>query len=503
MANLETITIRAPGFAGLNTQDSPTSLPPEYASKADNCVIDKFGRVAARKGYNVLTTSGNPAETIKSIGHYIDEAGNEAVYSATTVGIYTGVATMSSSLVVASEGNWQMLPMQNWMIFLQRGEDPLRATDGGAPVALGQTAATNSDSLAGANCGLAAFSRLWLADTTNNSTILYWSDLRDPTAFNTGSAGLIDLTTVWPAGRDEIVALASHNGYLIIFGRNNILVYQGADDPATMVLSDTVGNVGCVARDSVQSTGNDLLFLSNTGLRSFGRTIQEETMPNREISGNVRDDVIAQIPNNINEVKTVYSPEEGFYILLFPTTEIAYVFDLRRPLETGYLRATRWPNCPFFAFTRDWDTGVLYVAGSSGVGKYFGYTDNGEAYQLEYNTTQMDFGDPAQFKFLKKVRPIIIGATNDTATLRWAYDFNPDWENSAILPVRTVSTTPKWNISFWNLAVWGIDRTLNILNINTTGSGAHVKVGIEAQINGSEFSIQELTHYATIGRKVW
>lgn len=47
---LQSIAIQAPGFFGLNTQDSPTSLSEQFALVADNCVIDQFGRIGARKG---------------------------------------------------------------------------------------------------------------------------------------------------------------------------------------------------------------------------------------------------------------------------------------------------------------------------------------------------------------------------------------------------------------------------------------------------------------------
>ena len=47
---LQSITITAPGFAGINTQDAPLAQDPTFASIADNCIIDKEGRVAARKG---------------------------------------------------------------------------------------------------------------------------------------------------------------------------------------------------------------------------------------------------------------------------------------------------------------------------------------------------------------------------------------------------------------------------------------------------------------------
>ena len=44
--------------------------------------------------------------------------------------------------------------------------------------------------------------------------------------WSTGSAGSLDLTNVWPSGYDVITALMAHNNLLIIFGQQNILIYQ-------------------------------------------------------------------------------------------------------------------------------------------------------------------------------------------------------------------------------------------------------------------------------------
>ena len=56
---LQNITIAAPGFAGLNTQDSPIGVDPSFAAVADNCVIDQLGRIGARKGWVEVSTNGS------------------------------------------------------------------------------------------------------------------------------------------------------------------------------------------------------------------------------------------------------------------------------------------------------------------------------------------------------------------------------------------------------------------------------------------------------------
>ena len=45
---LQSINLVAPGFKGVNTEDSPIGQDFSFADVADNAVIDKRGRIAAR-----------------------------------------------------------------------------------------------------------------------------------------------------------------------------------------------------------------------------------------------------------------------------------------------------------------------------------------------------------------------------------------------------------------------------------------------------------------------
>ncbi len=50
-------SIAAPGFNGLNSQDSSVLLDSGWALTASNCVIDKYGRIGARRGWSMVTTN--------------------------------------------------------------------------------------------------------------------------------------------------------------------------------------------------------------------------------------------------------------------------------------------------------------------------------------------------------------------------------------------------------------------------------------------------------------
>ena len=125
----------------------------------------------------------------------------------------------------------------------------------------------------------------------------------------------------FPTGDDEIVALAAHNGFLIIFCRRSIIIYEGAELPSASTpvfkLNDTVEGVGCIARDSIQHTGTDILFLSEDGVRSFSRTVQEKSMPMRDLSKNVRTDLTSIIGQQTNPIQSVYSADEAFLLVNF------------------------------------------------------------------------------------------------------------------------------------------------------------------------------------------
>jgi hypothetical protein len=80
---------------------------------------------------------------------------------------------------------------------------------------------------------LAAYGRLWTAGFATDKSTVYWSDLLIGHDWLGGTSGSINLSKVWPDGHDEVVALSAHNNKLIIFGQRSIVVYEGADSPAT------------------------------------------------------------------------------------------------------------------------------------------------------------------------------------------------------------------------------------------------------------------------------
>ena len=496
---LQNITIRAPAFKGLNTQDSPIDGDPSFASVADNCIIDQYGRIGARKGYEVLTSDntalgGNPIVVMAELE---ETDGTRTVLSAGNNKLFTGTVTLTdvTGAHTITDDNWQMIPFNQDIYLVQSGYSPL-VYNGTSVVAIGSHTGA-SGTAPQANCGLAAFGRLWLADTATDKSTVYWSDLLIGAAWAGGTSGSINLSKVWPDGYDEITALASNNGRLIIFGKRSIVIYEGAESPATMVLADTINGIGCIARDSIQFTGTDILFLSHVGVQSLGRVIQEKSAPMRDISKNIRNDLFSYVNSTSEPIRSAYSAENAFYLLMFTDLDIIYCFDTRGTLEDGTLRVTRWPNTGFKSFLRR-DNSDLLIGNTSGVCKYNTYYDNAGSYLMEYLSNYFSFGDSSRLKVLKKIKPTFIGGSGTTPSVKWSYNYSSNYNAQTIT---LGSSTP----AFFGSAQYSISEysggvKINTPNVNSTGNGTVVNVGVDIPITGTEFSIQEFNIQALMGK---
>ena len=217
---LQSINLVAPAFKGVNTEDSPLAQDPSFADIADNAVIDKRGRIAARKGNKTLTTDktalGN--DRIHKMNYFYDNTGFTKLFSCGNNKILSGTTTLvdeSQAIVAAgysiSANNWKMVNFNEKAYFFQRGHEPLvyDSVNGLRTFEDVTGEATNSNLYCHEAIG--AYGRLWVTDSGSNRQTIYWSDLLIGTEFFGGSSGSIDVSKVWPDGHDEIRALAAHN----------------------------------------------------------------------------------------------------------------------------------------------------------------------------------------------------------------------------------------------------------------------------------------------------
>lgn len=495
---LQMVSVAAPGFFGLNKQASTVDLPPAWATEATNCVRDRTGRIAARKGWTQVTTSalaGSP--NITFLGEYVNTAGASTILSAATTAIYSGTTSLTSIYSTGiSNSLWQGTNFNNYFWLVQSGHDPLRY-DGTTVVTVASLGGAGT--MPQADCILSAFSRLWVANTSTNKTTVYWSDSLAGHVWSGGSSGSLDLYSVFNKGGDSVIALAEFNGYLIIFCRKQILVYSGASSPSSMSLSEQIIGVGCVARDSVVNIGTDLLFLSDNGVRSLARTLQTNTMPLTDVSRNIRDDVVAdfQQESTTNNIKGVYHEPEGFYLITFPAAGRTYCFDIRAVLEDKTNPVFVWSGINPRAFLSARDKS-LYLGKGGMIGKYSGYLDNTSTYIMTYATPWLDFGSPEVVKIVKKIKTNVAGTRNTSFTIQWSYDY-------ASNVYQDTQTIPGGSVSEYNVAQYNIDEyTASVVVTEGAAmgksSGKTVQLKILATVNGTQLAINRFVILAKVGR---
>jgi hypothetical protein len=535
---VQAASIAAPGFFGLNIQESSIALSSGFALEAYNCIIDRYGRIGARRGWTPVNTTINSdlgsANPVEFMFEMVD-AGSNVLISAGNNELFTGTTTMTTKTVRNADNsgdvaytitgnNWQgaSLPFgdgadaEPHAYLVQTAHPPLvfheLPVSGGAGhdhdsgvfgfQQLGDVGTlppgyTTSDFKP--NCALAAYGRIWMADIVGDRQTIYFSQLLDGSDFTGGDSGSLSLNSVFP-NNDQIIGLAAHNGFLIIFGRNNIAIYANPIDVTELTLADYIPNVGCIARDSIQNIGTDIIFLSDSGVRSLQRVIQEKSLPLRDISKNVRDDLMANVASETAaNIKSVYFDRDAFYLLSLPTTKFVYCFDMRTPLQDGSARTTIWTNIEPKSFLVT-AAKQLYIGKSGYIGRYFGHLDNAATYRLKYFTNYFDFDSPTKEKILKQIGMVLIGGSSQEIAIKWGFDYNENY--SAVTKQLASGVAYEYNIGEYNIAEYSDGIVLDKFKSHVGGKGPIMQVGLEADINGNPLSIQRIDIYTKQGKTV-
>jgi hypothetical protein len=604
------ISVAAPGFFGLNTQESPSGLNTNFALEATNCVIDKYGRVGARKGYARLNTTNTDLgsnniqfifELVKEDGNVVLSGGNNKLFSGrttlTTLAVRNAGNTADLSYSITAN-HWQAasLPYDTGLnasqhaYIVQAAHQPIvyhklpalgtgcqitvstvdgvgaitavTVSAGGSGYTVGDVLVASGGSGTGAkftvttvssgvvtgvsitvagtgytstnvltttdttphshegsyglqrladvgslpagftvdtfkpNVVLAAYGRVWYADITGDKQTVYFSDLLDGAKLTGGSSGSLNIASVVP-NNDPIVALAAHNNFLIIFCKRNTVIYANADSVADLTLSDVIKGIGCIARDTVQNTGVDIIFLSDTGLRSMQRVIQEKSLPFRDISKNVRDDLVRTATAEVTaNIKSAYSPEDAFYVVALPAAEIVYCFDMRAALEDNSNRVTTWRGMNPRAFCIT-EARELLIGVTGYIGKYSTYLDHDQTFRFVYHSAYFDFGDQTNIKILKDIKSTVIGGSELGFVVKWGFDYN------SMLGIEATnipkSEYAEYGVSEYNIGVYSTGEAIARMLTHAGNSGRLLQVGFESEISKA-FSIQAFDIFIKQGR---
>lgn len=499
------VDLIAPGAFGLNTEKAKSVLDPRWATDAHNAVRDTEGRLAARKGYNVLTTTPvSPAEEIKTLFEYRTGAGLSTVLVAWDGGIADDISDPEgndiSGAVTDANGRWHMHNFNNKVIGFQPGLQPIVWTGTGNFA----TVSSASGSAPDGGIGWCGYGRVWCVDG-DGQTIQY-SALLDETHWTTG-AGLIDMRNVWTDGTDQVMGIAGFNGALVVFGKRHIVFWvdgQGSAlglDPNNIYVSDVITGVGLLSALTVKPYGeSDLLFVSQHGVQTLQRLLVQKSNPVAALTKNVRrtfvSDALAESPALL---RAEFDQENNLYVVSMPTMGRSWVLGPRFTDEEGDEVAviTTWSLVP---------TSMLYVAGTMYLGlstgeiaEYTGDSDDGEEFTFRWTSPWLDLGeDFANFlKILKRVGGIIFARSGTTINFKWWIDFNE--VANVLQETITGDAGDEWGVMEWGEFEWSGGLSLRQFKLPARGTGQYFRLGVEAAITGV-FAIQQSELFAKVGR---
>jgi len=556
-AQIQPLVLDSIGIYGLNKQSSPSSLEPQWLTETQNVMLDEKGNVTTRKGIkqvsDLVGASSSNTDIVKSLGEFRNATGSSTIYAGAKDKIYKlntahtpytlDAQTFTGTPQTLTDGNWEFSNFNDKFYGVQSGHKPIYF-DGTNWMDLedaGSFSAPAGVTTFNPRCVVGDFGRLWVAGISEEKDVVYYSDTLIGHVFATGAAGSLDMKTVW--GGDEITALASFMGKLVIFGKRNIAIYNSPDDPsaAAFQLDEVIAGIGCVARDSVQALGDDIIFLSNSGVRSLQRTMIQDKMPLIDLSLNIKDEITLHIVNaDMDKVKGQYCLCGGYYVLSFPDRNITYVFDFKgkagdAPRITTWEFDSKKTPKSFLSVT----DGIMYIGlgdttYQGRIAEYDDYydvektdetvtyanqtvceaanntwestnskcwQDVNNKYQAGFKTTWLDFGNPSAAKILKRMLLTVTGGFGMVATLSWYRDYS-NIADSATFDLSAGGTSSRWGATgtIWGVSRYSTSEQPTEYKLSLSKSAKVLRLGMSGTVSGFKPSLQNMIVWAKQGK---
>lgn len=509
------LPVSTPGALGLNLQAQNAVQSPQYAIEALNCVIDPYGRIAARLGRSTITSSAASGQ-IRSIFEYRTPTGTSLPIVGYDGGISSSLTSPSGSSLVGTiasvaSGRWYFQNFLGNCIGFQAGQKPIVLT---SPAGTFSNIVEASGSAPQGGVGTCAYGRVWGMNADGHT--LQWCALGDYTNWASGDAGSIDLSKVWPQGMDQVTAVFAFAGTLVICGLKQILMYgcQNATvlglDVTSLKIVDTVEGCGCISQWTVAQAGgeiedSDVIFCSTIGIQSLQRLIQASgNHPIQNFTKTVRDAIVTMLTAETNSaVSGYYSQTNGHYALSLPVSGYTWVADQRHIYQDQdgdmVARITRWPFAPtaMVEFTNRLNYFASATAGK--IQQYIAGTDDGVTFPVTLQLPWMDLGQDyaSRLKALKRVGGLIYALNSTQVTYTWYVDFSNTGRSAS---GSVAGGTPaQWGQSQWGIDQWGGGGVLTLLNVNASGTGQYFSLQISAS-SDSHFAIQQANLLAKILR---
>lgn len=533
-AQLIPLSFNSPAFLGVNTELSGNILSPEYATILDNAVFDETGRPSMRNGWRSITSTPGSGVVMRLFEYYKADATSTTIFStdADILANTTTPASIAGTLTI-TDGNIKFLNFNDKCIALGVGTGGIPAVKTTGNFA---DITVNSGTAPTSGIGTSAFGRVW-AVAADGHTLRY-SSLLDETRWTTdgsGDGGSIDFAKVWPAGQDNIVAVEEFGGDLVVFGSNNTVILTDGSgssvsiDPTALYVSDTIPGVGAVSQFAICRAAGDLWVLTRSGIVNLRRELQQKSTDYQNASKNIQSAVTGAlaVETNPDDITMEFSPKHSMVVCVFPTTNRAFIFDTRQPMQDGAYRAATWTtDLQTLTYIRDQKNFYGSITGTVGeIMQYSGFNDDGTNYTFDYESGWLDLGQDMNtyLKFVKRMTSFSFVSANVTVTHKLKYDFNnadaytfdvaeqgvgvaeygstattvhAEYGASGSRDLADSSLTPGTDIAEYG----GGAVQLRTLDAPGKSGGQYIKIGLRLNGNNGDYVLQQINLHAKVGR---
>lgn len=274
---------------------------------------------------------------------------------------------------------------------------------------------------------------MFFAGYTANTAEVTWTVPFDEDNFGAASGGGALVVG------DVITALKSFRENLYIFCQSSIYVLSGSG-LSTFAVQPVTRNIGCIAPDSVQEIGGDLVFLGPDGVRTLAATQRNDDVELGSITKDIQS-IAAEIYTSGNIVSTVVK-KKSQYRLFYNSTgtdeDVSYGLlggIVTRGSANAYQQSSvggTWEWYQLLGFKPYCcDNGYIGSTEYTVHGGYDGYVYiqdsgsnlNGANIRAQFRTPAIDFGDATSRKVIYKVNIYHkIESTTSTIYGRLYYD---------------------------------------------------------------------------------
>lgn len=382
---------------GVNTRVQASKITDTQSTELTNVELNTPGQRSKRLGYAIVANdvSNYP---VRDIGNYVRQALQDYLIISNASNIYSWKYNDATLTDIGNTANTTYATMTlmkesgltpDDVIMLQNGTDNAQRIHINSASAVDIADLGDTDTSPPKTLVNAWYNNRWWALKGDQ---LYFSD-----AYDEDYSGAFDRTTNWYRMNvgEERALIPTRDMGIVAMGREAVWALAPSVTPVATDIVQPICQYGCAAGKTACQVGDDIMWLSQDGVRALKRTVQDklQTGDSKPLSWIMKDEYDLINWTYIQKACAVYF--DNRYLLALPTGSSTYnnkvwvYYPASQAWVTWDLNVGSWSvhtvNGAQKLYYGDANNGQMYEM-------FSGYTDNSSAITYTEETRDEDFG---------------------------------------------------------------------------------------------------------------